>query len=127
MSETNSNRQNDLLSASVSKSAADASLYPLQTREEEDELMRRIHGGGTPGEEARELLVRSNLRYVVAVAKRYKVADDVLTSLIEAGITGLNKAIDHYDETQSYRFISYAIWWIRQSVLQYATRNLPSK
>lgn len=127
MDKTIMQRLNDLFSASAAMLAADASRYPLLTREEEDELMRRIHRGGAHGEKAREVLIRSNLRYVVAVAKKYEVADDLLPSLIEAGIMGLDKAIDHYDETQSYRFISYAIWWIRQFVFQYVTNNLPSE
>ena len=91
------------------------SAYPLLRREEEYELARRIREGD---EEALDKLVRSNLRFVVSVAKKYQNQGVALGDLINEGNLGLIRAAHKYDETRGIKFISYAVWWIRQAILQ---------
>ncbi len=89
--------------------------YPLLTPEEEIDLAQRIHRGDTA---ARERIVNSNLRFVVSVAKQYSSHGMDLMDLISEGNLGLLKAAERYDETRGFKFISYAVWWVRQSILQ---------
>src|ERR1043166_4078562 len=91
------------------------SQYPLITREEEVTLAQRIKRGD---EEALDKLVRSNLRFVVSVAKKYQNQGVSLSDLINEGNLGLIRAAHKFDETKGIKFISYAVWWIRQSILQ---------
>ncbi|HEY8483192.1 MAG TPA: sigma-70 family RNA polymerase sigma factor [Longimicrobiales bacterium] len=91
------------------------SAYPLLSREEEVELARRIKQGDT---EALDKLVRSNLRFVVSVAKKYQNQGVALGDLINEGNLGLIRAAHKFDETKGIKFISYAVWWIRQAILQ---------
>ena len=91
------------------------SQYPLITREEEVELATRIKGGC---EESLDKLVRSNLRFVVSVAKKYQNQGVSLSDLINEGNLGLIRAAHKFDETKGIKFISYAVWWIRQAILQ---------
>ena len=91
------------------------SAYPLLSREEEAELARRIREGD---EEALDKLVRSNLRFVVSVAKKYQNQGVALGDLINEGNLGLIRAARKFDETKGIKFISYAVWWIRQAILQ---------
>jgi RNA polymerase primary sigma factor len=93
----------------------DISRYPLITREDEVRLAQRIHGGC---QESLDTLVRSNLRFVVSVAKRYQNQGVSLSDLINEGNLGLIRAAHKFDETKGIKFISYAVWWIRQAILQ---------
>src|SRR5438094_587869 len=91
------------------------SQYPLITREEEVTLAQRIKA---KDEEALDKLVRSNLRFVVSVAKKYQNQGVSLSDLINEGNLGLIRAAHKFDETKAIKFISYAVWWIRQAILQ---------
>lgn len=93
----------------------DIARYPLITSADEASLSDRIHAGDA---EARDHLVRSNLRFVVAVAKQYQNRGVSLADLINEGNLGLLHAAQKFDGTKGVRFISYAVWWIRQAILQ---------
>jgi len=88
---------------------------PLLSREEENDFATRAAAGD---EKAKEILAKSNLRFVVNVAKKYQNQGLPLADLIAEGNIGLLSAIDHYDVTKGYHFISYAVWWIRQAILK---------
>ncbi len=91
---------------------------PMLTPEEEAALAAQVHMGGKAGERARDKLVRANLRFVVSVAKQYQHQGIPLTDLINEGNMGLVKAAEKFDETRGFKFISYAVWWIRQSIME---------
>src|SRR5574341_1319524 len=91
------------------------SQYPLISREDEVDLAQRIKSGC---QESLDKLVRSNLRFVVSVAKKYQNQGVSLSDLINEGNLGLIRAAHKFDETKGIKFISYAVWWIRQAILQ---------
>ena len=88
---------------------------PLLSREDENEYATRAAAGDSA---AKAVLAKSNLRFVVNVAKKYQNQGLPLADLIAEGNIGLLNAIDHYDVTKGYHFISYAVWWIRQAILK---------
>ncbi len=102
-------------SASLDKYLQEIGKEELITVEEEVELAQRIKKGD---QTALEKLTRANLRFVVSVAKQYQNQGLSLPDLINEGNLGLIKAAEKFDETRGFKFISYAVWWIRQSILQ---------
>ena len=109
------NRKSQYDEGSLDQYLRDISVYPLITREEEVTLAQRIR---LKDQEALDKLVRSNLRFVVSVAKKYQNQGVSLSDLINEGNLGLIRAAHKFDETKGIKFISYAVWWIRQSILQ---------
>ena len=102
-------------SASLDKYLQEIGREELVTPDEEVELAQRIRKGD---QEALEKLTRANLRFVVSVAKQYQNQGLSLPDLINEGNLGLIKAAEKFDETRGFKLISYAVWWIRQSILQ---------
>ena len=102
-------------SESLEKYLAEISKEEMVSLEEEVELAQRIKKGD---KKALERLTRGNLRFVVSVAKQYQNQGLSLADLINEGNLGLLKAAERFDETRGFKFISYAVWWIRQSILQ---------
>lgn len=102
-------------SAALDKYLVEIGREELITTDEEVELAQRIHRGD---QRALEKLTRANLRFVVSVAKQYQNQGLALNDLIDEGNLGLIKAAQKFDETRGFKFISYAVWWIRQSILQ---------
>lgn len=105
-------------SEALDKYLVEIGREPMITVDEEIELAQEIHKGGRKGERAKEKLIKANLRFVVSVAKQYQHQGLSLTDLIDEGNIGLVKAAEKFDETRGFKFISYAVWWIRQSILQ---------
>ena len=102
-------------SASLDKYLQEIGREELVSPEEEVELAQRIRKGD---QAALEKLTKANLRFVVSVAKQYQNQGISLPDLINEGNLGLIKAAEKFDETRGFKFISYAVWWIRQSILQ---------
>ena len=109
-------RENEVLSEYLEE----VSQEPLLSPDEEVELAKRIKEGD---EIARDKLIRANLRFVISVAKQFSQTGLPLTDLINEGNIGLIKAAEKFDETKGFKFISYAVWWIRQSIIQAISEN----
>lgn len=107
-------------SYSIEKYLQEIGKIHVLTPDEEANLAKKIKGGDL---DAREQLVLSNLRFVVSVAKQYQNHGLTLGDLINEGNMGLIKAAECFDETKGFKFISYAVWWIRQSILQAIAEN----
>ncbi len=105
-------------SQSLDKYLQEIGKVELLSAEQEIELARIIKKGGPEANLAMERLVKANLRFVVSVAKQYQNQGLSLGDLINEGNLGLIKAAKRFDETRGFKFISYAVWWIRQSILQ---------
>jgi RNA polymerase primary sigma factor len=105
-------------SQSLDKYLQEIGKVELLTADDEIELAILIKQGGRRGVRALERLVKANLRFVVSVAKQYQNQGLSLGDLINEGNLGLIKAAKRFDETRGFKFISYAVWWIRQSILQ---------
>ena len=105
-------------SEALDKYLVEIGRAPLISIDDEIELAQKIRKGGPEGERAKDKLVTANLRFVVSVAKQYQHQGLTLTDLIDEGNIGLIKAAQKFDETRGFKFISYAVWWIRQSILQ---------
>jgi len=105
-------------SASLDKYLQEIGREELITAEEEVKLAQEIQKGDKDSERALEKLTRANLRFVVSVAKQYQNQGLSLPDLINEGNLGLIKAAKRFDHTRGFKFISYAVWWIRQSILQ---------
>lgn len=103
----------DLSNSVLNKYFKDINKEPLLTKEEEIELARKAREGD---DNAREQLVKSNLRFVISIAKKYQNQGVELIDLISEGNYGLIQGSYKYDERKGYRFISYAVWWIRQAI-----------
>ena len=98
----------------LDKYLSEIQKFPTITLEEEVELFRELHNGN---KKAKDKIVKANLRFVVSVAKQYQYQGLSLIDLINEGNIGLLKAIDRFDETYGFKFISYAVWWIRTDIM----------
>ena len=105
-------------SVSVNNYLRDVNRYPMATLEEEVQLAQAIRRGGKEGECAKRRLVEANLRFVITVANQYHQNNMELADLISEGNIGLIKAAERFDDTRGFKFVSYAVWWIRQAILQ---------
>jgi RNA polymerase primary sigma factor len=110
------NRENSFLD----KYLYEIAKIKLITAEEEVSLARRIHKGDL---DARDCLINANLRFVISVSKQYQNLGLSLADLINEGNLGLIEAAQRFDETRGFKFISYAVWWIRQAILQALSEN----
>ena len=115
MSQSRRIRRDSFDDGSLSTYLREIRAYPLLSREDEAELTRRARAGEVG---ALEQLVCANLRFVVSVAKRYQNRGVPLSDLIDEGNLGLLRAAERFDESKGIKFISYAVWWIRQSIVQ---------
>ena len=101
---------------SVNNYLKEVNRYPMATVDEEVILAQRIRQGGKEADKARKRLVEANLRFVISVANQYHQPNMDLSDLISEGNIGLIKAAELFDDTRGFKFISYAVWWIRQSI-----------
>lgn len=108
---------------SVNKYLKEVSRYPMVTVDEEVILAQKIRQGGKEADKARQILVEANLRFVISVANQYRQPNMDLADLISEGNIGLIKAAERFDDTRGFKFISYAVWWIRQSIFSTIYEN----
>lgn len=108
---------------SVNKYLKEVSRYPMVTVDEEVILAQKIRQGGKEADKARQRLVEANLRFVISVANQYRQPNMDLADLISEGNIGLIKAAERFDDTRGFKFISYAVWWIRQSIFSTIYEN----
>lgn len=104
----------------LNKYLSDISKYPLLTPEEEIRVCKKIKKGCN---KSLGCLINSNLRFVVSVAKQYEGNGNSLQDLINEGNIGLIEAAKRFDHTKGFKFITYAVWWIRQSIVSYIDKN----
>lgn len=128
---THSNTITDRSNESVQRYLKEVSRIDRISMDEEVDLARIIQRGGPDAIEARDKLVKANLRFVVSVANQFKSSTLDLGDLISEGNLGLIKAAEMFDDTKGFKFITYAVWWIRQSIMaavanQSGTMRLPS-
>lgn len=107
-------------SASLEKYLQEIGRVPLLTAEEEVQLVRAVKNGD---KSALDKIVKANLRFVVSVAKQYQGQGMSLPDLINEGNIGLIKSVDRFDDTRGFKFISFAVWWIRQSIIKALADN----
>lgn len=107
-------------SASLEKYLQEIGKVPLLTTEEEVQLVRAVRNGD---KSALDKIVKANLRFVVSVAKQYQGQGLSLPDLINEGNIGLIKSVDRFDDTRGFKFISFAVWWIRQSIIKALADN----
>lgn len=98
----------------------DINRYPLLTKEEEEDLIFRAKFGE---EAAKSLLINSNLRFVVSIAKKFLVPNVEIDDLIQEGNIGLIRSIEKFDPSRKVKFLSYAVWWIKQAMYSYINEN----
>ena len=101
---------------SVNNYLKEVNRYPMATVDEEVTLAQRIRQGGKEADKARQRLIEANLRFVISVANQYHQPNMDLSDIISEGNIGLIKAAELFDDTRGFKFISYAVWWIRQSI-----------
>ena len=111
------NREN----SSIDKYLNEIAKIKMITAEEEADLASRIHKGDL---NARDRLINANLRFVISVSKQFQNQGLSLADVINEGNLGLIKAAERFDETMGFKFISYAVWWIRQSIMQALAENI---
>lgn len=120
---TSNNSITDRSKESVSIYLREISREDCLSPEEEARLAHIIRKGGEGADAARERLIKANLRFVVSVANQYKSPVLELSDLISEGNIGLIKAAEHFDDTKGFKFISYAVWWIRQTIMAAISDN----
>lgn len=113
----NPNTYTDRTTESLNRYLNELNNIEMVTREEEKELVRRACYDNE--EKAKEKLIKSNLRFVVSVAKQYNNNSVRLEDLINEGNIGLQNAVERFDPSHGYKFISYAVWWIRKSIMEF--------
>lgn len=106
--------------STLQKYFKDVNKYPLLSKEEEELTLLKAKFGD---EKAKQLLIVSNLRFVITIAKKFVLPNVSLEDLIQEGNIGLMKSIERYDSTKGVKFLSYAVWWIRQSIYFYLNEN----
>lgn len=104
-------------SSTLDRYLKDINRYPLLSLEEEVDLFFKINNG-IDVEDLKQRVINSNLRFVVSIAKQYQGCGIAIEDIIEEGNIGLLEAVNRFDPTLGFKFISYAVWWIRQSILK---------